>query len=125
MTVKQLCLAFKGRINRRIYWIYTAGSLLILLFPSLLLNDSEDSDSIFWDLILGSVGGLTIYIDIAVSVKRLHDTGRSGWHLLLGFVPIIGTIYLLVVCGFIKGTEGINDYGPPADKITLRQADQT
>ena len=105
--------------------IYTAGSRLILLFPSLLLMTTEDFDSIFWDLICGSVGGLTIYIDTAVSVKRLHDTGRSGWHLLLGLIPIIGLVYILVVCGFIKGTEGENAYGPPIDKITLRRAIQT
>ncbi len=51
---------------------------------------------------------------IAVSVRRLHDTGRSGWFLLLGFIPIVGGILLLVwMCS--RGTEGPNRFG--ADPI--------
>jgi uncharacterized membrane protein YhaH (DUF805 family) len=48
---------------------------------------------------------------IAVTVRRLHDTARSGWFILLGFVPLIGPIILLVwYCQ--QGTPGANQYGP-------------
>ena len=56
---------------------------------------------------------LILYVFITVTVKRLHDTDRSGWWPLMGFVPVIGWIYFIVVCGFFKGTVGENRYGSP------------
>lgn len=48
---------------------------------------------------------------LAVGVRRLHDTGRSGWWLLIGLIPIIGTIILLVfLC--LDSQDGDNKYGP-------------
>lgn len=48
---------------------------------------------------------------VAVAVRRLHDTGRSGWWLLLSFLPIVGPLYLLFLyC--IDGDMGANRYGP-------------
>ncbi len=52
---------------------------------------------------------------IVVSVKRFHDTNRSGWHILLGLIS--AGIYLLIVCGFFKGTDGENKYGDPSSLI--------
>ena len=48
---------------------------------------------------------------IAVAVRRLHDTDRSGWWILLGFIPIIGGIVLLVFY-VLEGTQGPNRFGP-------------
>jgi uncharacterized membrane protein YhaH (DUF805 family) len=48
---------------------------------------------------------------LAVGVRRLHDTGRSGWWLLIGLIPLIGAIVLLVFF-FQDGQPGNNDYGP-------------
>ena len=56
---------------------------------------------------------LILYVFITATVKRLHDTDRSGWWALMGFVPVIGWIYFIVVCGFFKGTVGENRYGSP------------
>ena len=48
---------------------------------------------------------------LAVAVRRLHDTGRSGWWLLLAVIPLVGQLVLLYF--FIdEGDEGDNDYGP-------------
>jgi uncharacterized membrane protein YhaH (DUF805 family) len=48
---------------------------------------------------------------IAVSIRRLHDLGKSGWWLFIALIPIIGGIWLLVLfC--TDGTPGVNDYGP-------------
>ena len=55
---------------------------------------------------------LMIIVNIAIIVKRLHDTDRSGVYILIA-LTIIGSIYLLIVCGFLKGTYGENSYGPP------------
>ena len=48
---------------------------------------------------------------IAVSVRRLHDTGRSGWWLLIGLIPLIGFIVLIVFLA-TDGEPGDNEYGP-------------
>ena len=48
---------------------------------------------------------------LSVTCRRLHDTNRSGWFLLLYFIPLIGLIWLLVLC-CLEGMEGENRYGP-------------
>jgi uncharacterized membrane protein YhaH (DUF805 family) len=48
---------------------------------------------------------------LAVQVRRFHDQNRSGWWVLLGFVPYIGSLVVLVFM-LIEGTKGPNDYGP-------------
>lgn len=48
---------------------------------------------------------------LALAVRRLHDTGRSGWWMLLGFIPLIGWIVLLIF--FVTDSQpGSNPYGP-------------
>jgi len=68
--------------------------------------------------LFGEIIGLGLLLPIiAVSVRRLHDIGRSGWWMLLNFVPLIGWIVLLVwACR--RGTVGPNQYG--ADPLTGR-----
>ena len=48
---------------------------------------------------------------LAVAVRRLHDTNKSGWLILLGLIPLIGVIILLVFY-FTDGDRGMNNYGP-------------
>ena len=48
--------------------------------------------------------------NLAVAVRRLHDTGRSGWWLLIGLIPIIGFFVLLYF--FVLDSENDNQYGP-------------
>lgn len=63
------------------------------------------------------LGGVTASVVMAfafalpVSVRRLHDMDKSGWWWALALIPIIGTIILIIWCGFIKGTAGTNRYG--------------
>jgi uncharacterized membrane protein YhaH (DUF805 family) len=49
---------------------------------------------------------------ISVAVRRLHDLGRSGWWMLLSFIPAVGTVVLLVFC-LQEGDPADNEYGPP------------
>ena len=131
MTWKRFCFSFKGRVNQTIYWIYVTVYLILLLFMGAIAMDITDAYSI---LLLPPIF-LTMYTNIAVTVKRLHDTNRSGWlylWVLLAFIlgvifsgspPLRSTvllpfaIYFFVVCGCFKGSEGKNDYGPPVDKV--------
>ena len=118
ITVKQLCFSFKGRINRPIYWgcvvSITVVCLATVTFVYWLLED-DFYDFVAYFIVFSILSSL--FVLLAVTVKRFHDTNRSGVHVLIVLLPAIGLVYLLMVCGFLKGTEGENDYGPPVDKI--------
>ena len=111
MTIGQLLFSFKGRINRQVFWIYAICAAIFMLILGALANSSDATAPIVVPLFL-----LLLYTDFTVCAKRLHDTNRSGWCQLVAIIPIIGAIYLLIVCGFFKGTEGDNNYGPPSPK---------
>ncbi len=73
---------------------------------------------IFISFKLGSFGILNIIFvlviilpSLAVTVRRLHDVNKSGWMVLISFIPIIGAIWLFVLTTS-DGTIGDNDYGP-------------
>ena len=110
MTVLQFFCSWKGRINRPTYWGYVIVSLFILLVAGFIIDGIAERDGNFVAFFLFMK---LVLMDIAFTVKRLHDTNRSGWCILIGLIPTIGAIYLFVVCGCFKGTEGPNDYGDP------------
>lgn len=74
---------------------------------------AEEFSPIGWVLLgLGGLWGLITFIpNLAVSIRRLHDTDKSGWMILIGMIPVIGTIVLLVFY-FSEGTRGPNRFGP-------------
>jgi uncharacterized membrane protein YhaH (DUF805 family) len=62
--------------------------------------------------VLGLIYSLAVLLpSLAVGVRRLHDTGRSGWWLLLGLIPLIGII-ILIVWFATEGDRATNQYGP-------------
>ncbi|UCG79064.1 MAG: DUF805 domain-containing protein [Nitrospirota bacterium] len=97
---------FKGRARRAEYWYFCLFNILIAIALG------------FFDGVLGTAGLLgTLYSlgvllpGIAVTVRRLHDTSRSGWWILVGLVPIVGLIVILVFM-VQDSKEGDNQYGP-------------
>ncbi len=61
--------------------------------------------------ILSALFGLAVLIpSLSVSVRRLHDTSRTGWWLLIAFVPLIGAIVLIIF--YVMESHGDNEYGP-------------
>lgn len=103
---------FTGRARRKEYWMFT----LLVIAASVVIGMVEG--------ILGLSGTLAMYgplsllfmlailiPSIAVGVRRLHDTNRSGWWMLIGLIPIVGSIVLLVFF-VLEGTRGPNAYGP-------------
>lgn len=59
-----------------------------------------------------AVAVLQMWISLALAIKRFHDRDRKGWWLLIVLIPIIGILWVFVVLGFLKGTEGANRFGP-------------
>ena len=62
-------------------------------------------------ILLALYSCVTFIPNLAVAVRRLHDQDKSGWWILIGFVPLIGGIWLLILY-FIDGTPGPNRFGP-------------
>ena len=75
---------FSGRARRSEFWYWTLFSFLVGIILA-------------WIPVLGQIICLAFFVPgLAVSVRRLHDIGRSGWWYLLCFVPIVGPIILIV-----------------------------
>lgn len=120
MSLEQLCFSFKGRVNRSTYWIFTGIAPLIpiiTLAAGGIFSELGVSDIVIAIITVAFYAMIIVLtiVHIAVTVKRLHDTNRAGVYVLLGLIPLIGTIWVLVVCGFLKGTDGENNYGAPPE----------
>ncbi|MGI5231926.1 DUF805 domain-containing protein [Actinoallomurus sp. CA-142502] len=97
---------FSGRAHRTEYWMFFLVNFVISVVLNILSTWAKVFS--FIDLIYA----LAVLIpSIAVGVRRLHDTGRTGWWTLIGLIPIIGTIILIVFLA-TDGQPGDNEYGP-------------
>lgn len=96
---------FNGRARRKEYWMFALFNLIITVGLGVVAG-------IIRTPILGTLYTLAVLVPgLAVSVRRLHDIGKSGWTLLFGLIPIVGAI-LLIVWAASEGTSGNNPYGP-------------
>jgi uncharacterized membrane protein YhaH (DUF805 family) len=104
---------FGGRARRKEYWMFALFNFLIyiaILIFSAILGSIDNSLALIGSLLL-VIYGLAIFVpSLAVAVRRLHDTGRSGWWFLIAFVPFVGGIILLVFT-VQDGVPGENEYG--------------
>jgi len=103
---------FSGRSRRKEYWFFVLFVVIISIVLSIidaLIGAYDGSSGVG---LLSGIFSLAVLIPgIAVSVRRLHDTDRSGWWILLGLIPIIGHI-ILIVFYVQDSTPGTNRYGP-------------
>ncbi|MCC3775461.1 DUF805 domain-containing protein [Streptomyces sp. UNOB3_S3] len=97
---------FNGRARRQEYWMFTLVNTVI----SIVLAIADEV--LGTQSVLGAVYMLAVLLpSLAVTVRRLHDTDRSGWWILIGLVPIVGWIVLLVfTC--LDSTPHHNAHGP-------------
>ncbi|HST49278.1 DUF805 domain-containing protein [Jatrophihabitans sp.] len=98
-------VVFSGRARRSEFWWFA-------LFAGILYIVAGIIDAALGNQVLGLLVGLALLLpSLAVTVRRLHDTGRSGWWILIGLVPFLGAIVLLVF-EVQDSQPGTNDYGP-------------
>ncbi|GLI42943.1 DUF805 domain-containing protein [Glycomyces algeriensis] len=119
MTALKKYAVFSGRSRRREFWWFVLINFIISSIIGCLSNRPDDAN--YWDYLgddpnfwnyLGLVYGLAVLIPtIAVQVRRLHDTGRTGWWWFIGLVPCVGWIVLLVF-NLFDSEPGPNKYGP-------------
>lgn len=96
---------FGGRARRKEYWMFVLFNLIFAVVAAIL--DSMLGSSM---LIYGLYGLAMLIPSLAVTVRRLHDIGKSGWMFLIILIPIIGFIWLLIL--LIKdGDHAENQYG--------------
>ena len=103
---------FSGRARRSEYWWFVLFSIILL---GIAAGIDSGAGLHFKDQPIGwvySIVALLLFIpSIAVTIRRLHDTGRSGWWWFLSLLCGIGAIILFVFC-LLEGNRGPNEYGP-------------
>ena len=101
---------FSGRARRKEYWMFFLFNIIIVVvlgFIEGVIGLAPESDQ----SVLAMLYSLAVFLPgLAVGIRRLHDTGRSGWWLLLAIIPIVGAIILLVF--LVQDSQsGENQYG--------------
>ena len=113
---------FGGRARRTEYWMFMLFHLLIIFFLFFLSGVLSEFQLEFISLILLGIYVLASFIPaLAITIRRLHDTGKSGWFYLISFIPYIGGIILLIFV--VQDSEnmynkwGANPKAPSTDEI--------
>jgi uncharacterized membrane protein YhaH (DUF805 family) len=109
---------FHDRASRSEYWYWalfillgTIGAYAIDVVMAAAILRSNEVMAYQWGNHVFTFGLVVLTPGIAIGVRRLHDLDRSGWWLLLAFIPLIGAIILLI-WHCTKGTAGPNRFGP-------------
>jgi uncharacterized membrane protein YhaH (DUF805 family) len=107
----------RGRIARREFWLWGLG------FPigvACVLNALAGIARLPAKEAGLAVNLLLLWPFLAVAAKRWQDRNRPPWWALVAVIPFVGWVWTLVVCGFLRGTPGVNGYGP--DPLATRRA---
>lgn len=107
-----LFLGFDGRIGREVYWLAIALLWTTLFVVVGILVEVMGREAAGGPILLLGIGSL--WIEMAILVKRQHDRGLPWYWCLLAFVPLVGAIWL-ILCGILQGDSGANAYGAQAD----------
>ncbi|POB12341.1 DUF805 domain-containing protein [Sulfobacillus sp. hq2] len=104
-------LGFDGRASRTEYWMFELFNVLAVIVLYLLASLAHELVILTW------VYGLAVLLpSLAVQIRRLHDTGHSGWWLLMSLIPLVGAIVLLVF--FVLPSDlGSNRFGSVAPTV--------
>ncbi|MGH7978886.1 MAG: DUF805 domain-containing protein [Limisphaerales bacterium] len=113
--VFKIYFRFSGRIPRSTYWLASIPIGLLAIVAQ--IYDEQD-----WSTVLTLV---LIWPSLAIYAKRWHDRDKSGWWSLIILIPLIGTIWSLVECGFLRGTDGPNRFGASVTRSTTIQGGGT
>lgn len=103
---------YADRARRKEYWMFALINFIAIVALALigtLLGGGPESAA--GSALVGIYGLACLFPSIAVGVRRMHDTGRSGWWLLINFVPFIGGIWFFVLTVLDSKAES-NEWGP-------------
>ncbi|MDC0030528.1 DUF805 domain-containing protein [Candidatus Pelagibacter sp.] len=108
---------FEGRASRSEYWWFQ-----LIVAPAYIIFEITDSESSPVSFLFLVITLLTLIPAISAGVRRLHDTNKSGFYLLLSFIPFIGGLIVLFFL-IAQGTKGKNRFG--ADPIVRKKIAKT
>ena len=121
---------FNGRARRSEYWLFALFVALVQISAGILTwffggDLGEDAFATPASAVIALLYfGFCLYIfipSLAVSFRRLHDSGRTAWWLLLGLIPILGHLVLLIFM-ILNGTPGENRFGPDPKAVEAPDA---
>ncbi len=115
---------FSGRARREEYWMFTLFNIIFIIVAMILdnilgLTVEEEPYGVFYFLYAFAV----LIPGLAVTVRRLHDVGKSGWMILVALIPIVGAIWLLVLM-VLDSDPGDNEYGQNPKGVTSEQNEE-
>jgi len=118
-TVLKKFSEFSGRSRMSEYWVFTLMNFIFMIIAILLDNLFGTTITSLPFGVISIVYSLVLILPcIAVFVRRMHDTGKSGWNIFLSFIPLVGVVWLLALC-ITEGTAGDNEYGADPKAVTI------
>lgn len=116
---------FAGRARRKEYWMFTLFNIIFLFLAAIIDNILGIAYEAIGYGPLSTLYMLAVLIPgLAVTVRRLHDIGKSGWWVLIGLIPVVGAIVLLVFM-VMDSQPGGNQFGPNPKEENVYGAEQT
>ncbi len=109
---------FNGRSQRKAYWMFVLFNMLIAIALAIVDSMAGTFDPESGVGLLGTLYALAVFLPgLAITVRRLHDTSRSGWWALLVLIPVLGLLVLIVFM-VLDSHPGTNKYGPNPKGVT-------
>jgi uncharacterized membrane protein YhaH (DUF805 family) len=107
MDWRELYFSSRGRIDRQRYWLASLPLIGIQIVAEILIRSTDGP------LVLSALLYLAVAIPgLVITIKRLHDRGRSGWFMSITAIPLLGAVWLAIEVGLLPGTRGPNRFGP-------------
>lgn len=108
---------FSGRSRRKEFWFFILFNTIFVFVLTLIDLALGTYSEVMGIGLLGALYSLAVLIPaLAVIVRRIHDTGNSGWWVLATFIPLIGLV-VLIVFGVMDSEPGENKYGPNPKEV--------
>ncbi|MAW88149.1 MAG: hypothetical protein CMJ42_16650 [Phyllobacteriaceae bacterium] len=110
---------FNGRARRQEYWMFTLFDMIFVIVAMIIDNAVGTANpELGYGVFYGLYTLAMLLPRLAVSVRRLHDVGKSGWMILIALIPLIGVIWLLVLL-VTDSNPGENEYGQNPKELTV------
>ena len=110
---------FSGRARRKEYWMFVLFNMIFAIVATILDNVLGIAmEGIGYGPLYGLYALAMLIPGLAVAVRRLHDVGKSGWMILIALIPLIGSIWFLVLM-VTDSNAGENQYGQNPKEVTV------
>ncbi|MCR9139636.1 MAG: DUF805 domain-containing protein [Alphaproteobacteria bacterium] len=109
-----------GRMNRLEWWAGTLCSTVLCIIVAVAAGYGGDPESMPASLavIVLGVTAAMMWFNVCITIQRFHDRNKSGLWFFIGLIPVIGSLWILIECGFLRGSSGPNEYGDPAGSLS-------